>query len=179
MTSQILRICVRSHSLILNVNSKCLQTAVFSNMHLRKLKRLDRPPLLSTSTVTINTQQSVMMSGQKIKIMYYKEVKSIKDTKCALLVDVREPKELQETGVLPYSVNIPLGQLEHALNKLSNDEFKRLYGRLKPTLDYPLVFSCKSGSRSQKAAEIAQKLGYRNVSNYLGGWNDWAKNMKS
>ncbi|KAK4881118.1 hypothetical protein RN001_004437 [Aquatica leii] len=180
MTSRILRtLCVRSHSLILNINSKCLQTAVFSNMHLRKLKRFDRPPLLSTSTVTINTQQSAMMSGQGIKNIDYQGVKSLKDQNSVLLVDVREPKELQETGVLPNSVNIPLGKLENALKNLSDDEFKKLYGRSKPTLDYPLVFSCKTGGRSKKASELAQKLGYTNVSNYSGGWTDWEKNMKS
>lgn len=37
----------------------------------------------------------------------YEDVKAVKDDPKTLLIDVREPKELQETGVLPNSINIP------------------------------------------------------------------------
>lgn len=40
-------------------------------------------------------------------IASYEDVKALKDDKGTLLVDVREPKELQETGVIPNSINIP------------------------------------------------------------------------
>ena len=38
----------------------------------------------------------------------------------------------------------------------------------------PLVFSCMAGIRSKKAAVIALKAGYDNVSDFEGGWNEWA-----
>jgi 3-mercaptopyruvate sulfurtransferase SseA len=38
-----------------------------------------------------------------------------------LLLDVREPKELEELGTIPDSVNIPLGQLEKRLGELPKD----------------------------------------------------------
>jgi 3-mercaptopyruvate sulfurtransferase SseA len=38
-----------------------------------------------------------------------------------LLLDVREPRELEELGTLPDSVNIPLGQLEKRLGELPKD----------------------------------------------------------
>ena len=38
-----------------------------------------------------------------------------------LLLDVREPKELEELGTIADSVNIPLGQLEKRLGELPKD----------------------------------------------------------
>lgn len=39
-----------------------------------------------------------------------------------LLLDVREPKELEELGTLEGYVNIPLGQLEKRLGELPKDK---------------------------------------------------------
>ena len=39
----------------------------------------------------------------------------------ALLLDVREPKELEELGTLEGYVNIPIGQLEQRLDELPKD----------------------------------------------------------
>lgn len=48
------------------------------------------------------------MSGKSsIKTVVYEDVKALKDNKNTLLIDVREPSELQKTGVLPGSINIP------------------------------------------------------------------------
>lgn len=38
-----------------------------------------------------------------------------------LLLDVREPKELEELGTIADSINIPLGQLEKRLGELPKD----------------------------------------------------------
>jgi 3-mercaptopyruvate sulfurtransferase SseA len=38
-----------------------------------------------------------------------------------LLLDVREPRELEELGTIPDSVNIPLGQLEKRLAEVPKD----------------------------------------------------------
>lgn len=41
------------------------------------------------------------------EIVYYEEIKKLSQHPEILLIDVREPKELQETGVVPTSINIP------------------------------------------------------------------------
>ena len=41
-----------------------------------------------------------------------------------------------------------------------------------------LVFSCMAGIRSKKAIAVAEKLGYNNVSDYGGGWSEWAEKNK-
>jgi rhodanese-related sulfurtransferase len=38
-----------------------------------------------------------------------------------LLLDVREPKELEEFGTIEDSIHIPLGQLEKRLDELPKD----------------------------------------------------------
>lgn len=38
------------------------------------------------------------------------------------LLDVREPKELEESGVIEGYTNIPLGQLEKRLNEIPKDK---------------------------------------------------------
>lgn len=67
--------------------------------------------------------------------------------------------------------------LEEAL-KLSDAEFKAKYGRDKPKADQEVVFHCKMGGRAGRAAESAMGLGYKNVKNYKGSFNDWIANEK-
>lgn len=37
----------------------------------------------------------------------WEEVKELKDNTTVLLIDVRQPEELKETGIIPGSINIP------------------------------------------------------------------------
>lgn len=53
----------------------------------------------------------------------FDEVKTLKDDKKVYLIDVREPSELQETGSIPGSINIPRKIL---LNHISAISFYRL-----------------------------------------------------
>jgi len=120
-----------------------------------------------------------MSSGEpNIKLVTFDDVKELKDDKSKLLIDVREPSELQETGELPGSINIPLSEVENTLKNTSADDFMDRYGRPKPDLSSPLVFSCRAGGRSKKAAETAAKLGFEDVSSYSGGWLDWEEKTK-
>lgn len=41
------------------------------------------------------------------EIVPYDEFKNLINDKSTLIIDVREPQELQETGVIPGSINIP------------------------------------------------------------------------
>lgn len=72
----------------------------------------------------------------------------------AQLVDVRQPEELAE-GVLPGSVNIPLGELPGRVAEL--DRARRV------------VVVCRSGGRSSHAAEWLAGQGFADVVNLVGG----------
>nr|XP_016937791.1 rhodanese domain-containing protein CG4456 [Drosophila suzukii] len=109
-----------------------------------------------------------------IGIVDYDVVKKLPSEPQKLLIDVREPEELKETGQIPASINIPLGVVSQEL-AASGQLFKSKYGREKPKPDTEIIFHCKIGKRSLKAAEAAAALGFRNVKNYEGSWLDWAE----
>lgn len=88
--------------------------------------------------------------------------------------DVREPAEY-EAGYIPNAINIPVASAPDALF-MPADEFEDKFGFAKPKADQELVFYCKAGVRSSAAAQLAQQVGYQNVSEYRGSWLDWQKN---
>lgn len=122
-----------------------------------------------------NLQQRFYSSNSPvIGIVDYDVVKKLPSEPQKLLIDVREPKELKETGQIPSSINIPLGVVSQELSA-SEKAFKSKYGREKPKPDTEIIFHCKMGKRSLMAAEAASALGYKKVSSYEGSWLDWAK----
>lgn len=81
-----------------------------------------------------------------------KELQHIMDTN-PLIIDVRSPLEYAG-GHVPDSTNIPLNQLQSALDNLP--------------VDRPIVFCCASGARSGQAARLAVSHGLKAVNG--GPW---------
>jgi rhodanese-related sulfurtransferase len=72
----------------------------------------------------------------------------------AVLLDIREPFEWDETGVLPDAKLISMGELPTSLEQLSHET--------------PILVVCRTGSRSQHAAAWLESHGYR-AANLAGG----------
>lgn len=145
----------------------------------QKLTTTANPSLLATTkslnSVNFVQQYSSAVGENNIPIYTYEEIKKLNNNSPQLLIDVREPKELQETGKIPTSINIPLGQVGQELAaSVDKAAFKAKYGRDKPEKNSEIIFHCRSGKRSQNAAELAKSLGYENVKNYLGSWLEYA-----
>jgi rhodanese-related sulfurtransferase len=70
------------------------------------------------------------------------------------VLDVRESWEYAQ-GHIPESTLIPLGQLANRLDELPKGE--------------PIYVICRSGNRSQQAAELLVASGFREVYNVQGG----------
>ena len=51
--------------------------------------------------------KNLTSTNPNMKIATYEEVKDLPNHPAVLLVDVREPNELEETGQIPTSINIP------------------------------------------------------------------------
>ncbi len=79
----------------------------------------------------------------------------------ARVIDVRSPEEF-DTGHLEGAINIPHDQIEGRLDELGG------------TPKDVLVLYCKSGRRSQMAAEALFERGYKKVYN-AGGYSDLTK----
>lgn len=135
---------------------------------------VENSTILQNISFAATTPQRLYSSGSPISIVDYAAVKKLVNESNKLLIDVREPKELQETGQIPSSINIPLGIVSQEL-AAKDQLFKSKYARNKPQPDTELVFHCRSGVRSLKAAEAAVAMGFKNVKNYEGSWLDWAE----
>lgn len=80
-----------------------------------------------------------------------------------MIIDVREKTEIDETGNLPNSINIPRGLIEM---KMAPDD-----NSLKA--ETPIVVYCGGGSRASLAGKTLQELGFKNVKNLEGGFRGW------
>lgn len=83
------------------------------------------------------------------------EIKSLM-SKGAILIDVRSPQEYNE-GHLDNSILLP----EYEILKKIKD--------IIPNKNTRIILYCSSGTRSKKAQEELEKIGYKNVYNVLNG----------
>ncbi|MGZ4885762.1 MAG: rhodanese-like domain-containing protein [Halobacteriota archaeon] len=85
-----------------------------------------------------------------------------------LVLDVRDSHELEgELGRLPGAVNIPLKQLEQRSSELSTQERREI------------VIVCRSGQRSEVAAQILQKSEFEQLFILKGGMTAWRNAQRS
>src|SRR6478609_1394203 len=85
-----------------------------------------------------------------------------------LVVDVRDPSEVQQTGKLKGAVNVSRGMLEFRADPespLHNPAFQK---------DKTILLHCASGGRSALAGKVLQDMGYTAVFN-IGGFKDLAE----
>lgn len=83
------------------------------------------------------------------------EIKSFM-SKGAILIDVRSPQEYNE-GHLDNSILLPEYEI-----------IKKIEGII-PNKNAKIILYCSSGTRSKKAQDELEKLGYKNVYNVLNG----------
>ncbi|MBT3706473.1 MAG: rhodanese-like domain-containing protein [Proteobacteria bacterium] len=82
----------------------------------------------------------------------------------AVVVDVCEAEEFNRGHIL-NAINIPLKQLQDQLGQL--EKFR--------TKDKPIVLSCRSGQRANRAAAILRKNEFKKVFTLSGGLTAWEK----
>jgi glyoxylase-like metal-dependent hydrolase (beta-lactamase superfamily II) len=75
-----------------------------------------------------------------------------------MVLDVREPTEYA-MGHVPGAINLPQADLASRLEELPRDR--------------PLLLICRTGSRSLRAAQFLQQMGFGQVSNIPGGTSAW------
>jgi hydroxyacylglutathione hydrolase len=75
-----------------------------------------------------------------------------------VILDVRGEGEWQ-SGHLPGSLNLPIGELDGRLGELPRDR--------------PLLVHCQTGARAAIAASLLRARGFREVSQFPGGFAEW------
>ncbi|KAF4637288.1 hypothetical protein G7Y89_g798 [Cudoniella acicularis] len=79
-----------------------------------------------------------------------------------ILIDTREPSELETTGKIPGSINIPVTSQPDSFF-ITEEEFEDRFGFERPEKNKELVFYCKAGVRSRAAAELAKMAGWTKI----------------
>jgi rhodanese-related sulfurtransferase len=87
----------------------------------------------------------------------------------AVLVDIRDIRELDRDGRLPDAIHAPRGMLEFWVDPESPYH--------KPAFDTEkrLILVCAGAQRSALAAKALQDMGLDNVAEMAGGFSGWKK----
>lgn len=108
----------------------------------------------------------------------YDDLQALIDCGDIQLFDVREPKEILDTGKIPCAINIPLGQIKDAL-AMEKHAFLELYQVDKPEQqDTNIVFVGLSHIKSSTALELAHRAGFKKARHYYGGYEEWLKKQQ-
>jgi len=111
--------------------------------------------ILAISTSFVMSQTTKNVSAEEFKKMI--------DEKKGELIDLRTTNEIQSKGKIKGAKQIDY------LAKDSEEQIKKL-DKNKTYLVY-----CAGGGRSSEAAELMQKLGFKEVVNLEKGYDDWKK----
>lgn len=134
------------------------QRAGMTVEQLQHLELTYAPPYGSAKDV-INQAAFVatnLMKGDA-KAIHFDEIDSLTDEQ--LLLDVRNPGELDNVGYLPGAINIPVDQLRQRMNELPKDK--------------EIIIYCQVGLRGNVAYRQLVNNGYK-ARNLLGGYRTYA-----
>jgi rhodanese-related sulfurtransferase len=84
-----------------------------------------------------------------------------------VIVDLRDPREIEREGRIPGAFSCPRGMLEFWIDPASPYAKPIFQG------DKKFVFHCASGWRSALAAKTAQEMGLKPVAHIGGGFTGW------
>ena len=128
-----------------------------------------RPPpitfiafLLTAVCCRWTAAQTTMPSAKRIDIEQFDQMRTQKD---AIVLDVRTPQEFRH-GHVPGAVNIDI----------SDPQFRKKIGELDKSKTY--LVHCARGVRSARAAKIMSPMGFANLFDYHGGFDEWKKSGK-
>jgi rhodanese-related sulfurtransferase len=118
---------------------------------------------------TITRSVKSMVEEAKAAIKEYTAAEAIERAKSGdvVLVDIRDPRELQREGKVPGAFSCPRGMLEFWIDPAS-PYFKPVFGE-----DKEFIFFCAGGLRSALATKVAQDMGMKPVAHVLGGFGAW------
>jgi rhodanese-related sulfurtransferase len=84
-----------------------------------------------------------------------------------VILDIRDPREIEREGRIPGSFHAPRGMLEFWVDPES-PYHKPVFAE-----DKTFIIHCASGWRSLLATEVLQRMGLKPVLNMTGGFGAW------
>ena len=110
------------------------------------------------------------MSGMSIKNIRPEQAKDILESdRDAVYIDVRTEQEFMN-GHVPNSINVPVVWPDPATRQMKpNPDFAKVVSTHFEK-DKRIIVGCQAGGRSQFAADLLDKDGFKDVSNMQGGF---------
>jgi len=120
-----------------------------------------------TGKITTSVKTLVENAKREIKEYSAAEAQARASDPNVVLVDIRDPRELEREGRVPGAFHCPRGMLEFWIDPAS-PYFKPVFGE-----DKEFVFFCAGGLRSALATKTAQDMGLKPVAHIVGGFGAW------
>jgi rhodanese-related sulfurtransferase len=118
-------------------------------------------------TEKIGFKELVADAEKRIDIISAKEALAESGSSDVVFVDLRDVRELKREGKIPNAFHCPRGLLEFWIDSES-PYYNKTFGE-----DKRFVFYCNLGWRSALAADVAQRMGLKNVCHVDGGFEAW------
>jgi rhodanese-related sulfurtransferase len=120
-----------------------------------------------TQTITRGIKSLIDEANSEVETMSVAEAKATVERGDAVIVDIRDPRELEREGRIPGSFSCTRGMLEFWIDPASP------YAKPVFQEDKKFIFQCASGWRSVLAAKTAQDMGLKPVAHLGGGFKAW------
>lgn len=115
-----------------------------------------------------SVKQMLEVANEEVPRISAEEARRLIDEDGGLLVDVRDPHELAQSGKLQGALNVSRGMLEFRADSdlpYYDPQFRK---------DRAVILYCASGGRSALSGKTLRDMGYGEVYN-LGGFKDAAQ----
>jgi len=120
-------------------------------------------------TITKGYKALVEAATKEIETLTVPEAQALLGDPGVVIVDLRDPRELDREGKMPGAFHCPRGMLEFWIDPES-PYYKPVFAE-----DKRFVFFCGGGWRSALAAKTAQDMGLKPVAHIDGGFAAWKK----
>lgn len=119
--------------------------------------------------ITKGYKELLNQANAAVETLEVDAVQALLGREDVVLVDLRDPRELEREGKMPGAFHCPRGMLEFWIDPDSP------YAKPQFQQDKQFVFFCAGGWRSALAAKTAQDMGLKPVAHMRGGFGAWKK----
>ncbi|QRZ14351.1 rhodanese-like domain-containing protein (plasmid) [Paracoccus methylovorus] len=118
--------------------------------------------------MAVGYRQMLDEADAVVQSVTIEEAAAMRDDPQVVLVDIRDPRELEREGMILGAFHAPRGMLEFWIDPESP------YHKPRFAEGKTYVFYCASGWRSLLAARVAQEMGL-DARSLRGGFGEWRK----
>lgn len=119
--------------------------------------------------ITLGYKKLVEDAEKEIETIPIEDALKLHGRDDVVLVDIRDPRELERDGKVPGAFHCTRGMLEFWIDPASP------YAKPQFQQEKKYVFFCAGGLRSALAAHTAHKMGLKPVAHIKGGFGAWKK----